>query len=323
MIDWKASLAGCMALLVLAVARAAGAEPPAWAYAIDPPAKAPAPAPDGRVPQKLPGSSVTFTQSQLKDLFKAPDWYPADHPAMPAVVAAGRKPAVYACAYCHLPNGQGRPENAALAGLPVAYITQQVSDVRKGLRTSSVPASQPHVFMKATVTAATDAEVRAAAEYFSRLKFRPWVRVVEARTVPKTRVAGYMLKPLPGGATEPIGTRIIEVPADVARTELRDPRSGFVAYVPVGSIAKGEALVTKGGAGRTLPCATCHGPDLRGFAVGPPIAGRSPSYIVRQLIDIQGGARHGVTSTLMKPVVAKLALEDIIAIAAYVSSRPP
>jgi cytochrome c553 len=93
-----------------------------------------------------------------------------------------------------------------------------------------------------------------------------------------------MLVEAQAGATEPIGQRIIEMPEDLERTELRDSASGFVAYVPVGSIAKGEALIA-GGNGKTVACAICHGQDLRGLGPIPGLAGRSPSYIVRQLYD--------------------------------------
>jgi cytochrome c553 len=118
--------------------------------------------------------------------------------------------------------------------------------------------------------------------------------------------------------------RIIETPENVEHTEvLRDPRSSFIAYVPVGSIKKGETLVTKGGNGKTVECGVCHGADLKGLGPVPGIAGRSPSYLVRQMYDMQAGARHGVWTELMKPVVEKLTDEDFVSIAAYVSSRTP
>jgi cytochrome c553 len=103
---------------------------------------------------------------------------------------------------------------------------------------------------------------------------------------------------------------------------LRDARSGFFAYVPVGSIKKGEALVTTGG-GKTTACAICHGADLRGMGPVPGLAGRSPSYMVRQMFDMQQGMRKGVWTELMKPVVSKLSEEDMLAIAAYTASRMP
>ncbi len=53
------------------------------------------------------------------------------------------------------------------------------------------------------------------------------------------------------------------------------------------------------------------------------IEGRSPSYTVRQLFDIQLGNRIGLWADLMKPVVAKLTVDDMISIAAYTASREP
>jgi cytochrome c553 len=128
---------------------------------------------------------------------------------------------------------------------------------------------------------------------------------------------------LEGNETEPIGNRIIEAPEDTERTEvLRDPRSGFIAYAPRGSIKRGQALVTTGGNGKTIACATCHGTNLEGTGPVPGIGGRSPSYLVRQMHDMQTGARKGSWSGLMKPVVEKLTAEDFVSIAAYVASRP-
>ena len=103
---------------------------------------------------------------------------------------------------------------------------------------------------------------------------------------------------------------------------LRNPRSGTIAYVPVGSIKKGEALVKTGGNGKTVACGNCHGADLMGMGPVPGIGGRSPSYLARQMFDMQAGARNGEWTQLMKPVVAKLTNEDLVNIVAYVSSRP-
>ena len=141
---------------------------------------------------------------------------------------------------------------------------------------------------------------------------------------PKTRVQGGMFLRLEGAATEPIGRRIIETPDDAERTEvLRDPRSAFTAYVPVGSLKQGEALVKTGGNGKTTQCAACHGTDLKGLGPVPGIAGRSPSYTARQLYDMQQKARTGLWTELMLPVVAKLTNDDILVIAAYTASLTP
>jgi len=294
--------------------------PPAWAYPIQPPVT---PAPDDGVQKRVPGSTVALTLTQIRDLYAPPDWHPGDHPPMPEVVGRGRKPELFACGYCHYPNGQGRPENSSLAGLSAGYIAQQMTDFKNGLRKSSEPAMRAVTMMLAQAKSATEAEVKSSAEYFASLMFKPWIKVVETDTVPKTHVAGFMLVPLEGGGTEPIGQRIIEVAEDLARTSIRDSRSGFIAYVPVGSIKRGEALVTTGGAGKTTVCGTCHGKDLKGIGDVPPLAGRSPSYTVRQLYDYQSGARAGLLSPQMKEIVAKLTVEDMVSIAAYTASRTP
>jgi cytochrome c553 len=141
--------------------------------------------------------------------------------------------------------------------------------------------------------------------------------------VPKTRIAGGLFIPLEGNEKEPIGPRIIEVPQDTERSEtFRDPRSGFLAYVPVGSIKKGEALAASASA-KTVQCGVCHGADLKGMGPVPGIAGRSPSYLVRQMYDMQAGARKGQWTELMKPVVAKLSEDDMLNIAAYAASLAP
>jgi cytochrome c553 len=294
---------------------------PPWAYPVlAPDYKI---APDSGFAKRVPNSKSEFTLTQLRDLFNAYDWFPGDHPPMPEVVARGRKPDVYACGMCHMPNGQGRPENSSLAGLPAAYIVQQMADFKAGLRKTSEPAARPATLMARVGQYANDEDVKAAAEYFSGLKFSKWIRVVESKTAPKSQVvAGYMLAAIEGAGSEPIGARIIEIPEDLARTELRDPRSGFVAYVPVGSIKRGASLITTGG-GKTIPCVICHGPELKGLGLVPSLAGRSPSYIVRQLYDIKNGNRAGVSAQLMKDVVAKLTLDDMVAIAAYTASREP
>ena len=315
-----------LGVLALAVVTAVGAgalaadlPPPPWAFAVNPPGGQPVP--DDGTSRHVPNSTAAFTLTQIRDLFKVPDWHPDNHPAMPQIVAQGRKPDVFACGFCHLPNGLGRPENSSLAGLSAEYIVQQVADFRSGARKSSEPASLPVNFMIAVAKSATEAEVRTAAEYFASLQRMPWIRVVETDTVPKTRVAGWMLVAADGG-TEAIGQRIIEMPEDLERTELRDSASGFIAYVPVGSVAKGEELIN-GGSGKTLACGICHGSDLRGLGPVPGLAGRSPSYIVRQLYDMKHGVRHGQWTELMKAVVAQLTDEDMVAIAAYTASRAP
>ncbi|HEX5960417.1 MAG TPA: hypothetical protein VFY97_04125 [Rhodanobacteraceae bacterium] len=296
----------------------------AWAFPLNPPADPRAPKPDMHKPLRVPDSTRTYTLSDYDDMFNAPDWFPRDHPPMPRIVARGRKPA-WACAYCHLPTGQGRPENAPLAGLPASYIIGQVNAFRSGERVTGRPETTR--FMPAEARNVTDADLKLAAEYFSKLTFKPWTRVIETATVPKIHVAHWMLVPDADGKRESIGDRIIETSTDIARTELRDTRFGFVAYVPPGSIEAGARIAARG-VGSAAACESCHGTDLRGadtpgIGVAPPLAGRSPTYIVRQLILFSTGQRNNAEAVPMRTEASHLTLQDMIAVAAYAASRQP
>jgi len=293
-----------------------------WAFVLNDPAPEGAEAPDPAEVVTVPGSSVSMPRSAININNGPPDWHPDGHPPMPELVARGGGEGVTACGYCHLPNGQGKPENAGLAGQPYAYIVQQMADWRNGLRRPGEPRMGPPSFMERIGMAASDAQAREAAEYFSSLEFQPWVRVVETDRVPETRFAGWIHQVVEGGGMEPIGTRVVEVPEDLHRTELRDDSSGFIAYVPTGAVARGRAIVTTGGE-RSVACTTCHGADLRGIGPVPALAGRSPSYMARQLHDLQTGMRAGAWSDLMDAAVENLTVEDIVNIVAYTASLEP
>jgi cytochrome c553 len=304
--------------------QAASESIPIWAYGTDPAAaRSAVKAPVDHTLKHLPGSNLSFTEAQIQDPFGPADWFAADHPAMPEIVAHGRKPTTWACALCHYPNGKGRPENASVVGFPVPYFVEQMHEFRDGQRRSADARKKNTALMSAFAKAMTDQEIQAAADYFSSMKWTLWIKVVETETVPKTRTSVGMYLPIAGAGTERLGQRIIEVPIDAEATEvLRNPHSGFIAYVPVGSVQKGKELVTSGGT-RTSPCGVCHGADLNGLDPVPGIAGRSPSYLVRQLYDMQQGTRNGTWTELMKPVVKSLTDEDILNIAAYTASVRP
>ena len=298
----------------------ASASYPAWAYPWAPNFQVATP---DDVPQHLPGSTAAFSWVQARDLFFAPSWHPEDHPAMPDVVARGRKPDVRACGSCHRAEGTGGPENSSLAGVPAAYFVQQMADFKSGARKFSGPNRSAVLLMTAAAKAMTDEEVQAAAAYFAALKPKRIIKVVETESAPKTYVARLFFVKSPQGGTEPLGRRIVEMPDDVEQFELRDPRSMFTAHVPPGSVARGEVLVKTGGQGITVACAACHGADLKGVGPIPGIAGRSPSYLMRQLWDFKNGARAGAGSAAMQPTVANLSEDDMVALAAYVASLPP
>ena len=291
---------------------------PYWAFPVP---THPWPQPDPKQLLRLPGTKTAFTVAGTNDRFHVPDWYPKSHPKMPDIVAHGRKPNVFACGYCHLPNGQGRPENASLAGQPADYIVQQVADMRAGRRKSSSYKMGSINAMMAVAKASNDAEVKVAADYFSNMKFTKWIRVVETDTVPRTDISARNMLIVVPGAKEPIGKRIVEVPQNLERTEARDSKSSFIAYVPKGSIARGKRLV-ESGAG-AFPCAACHGPGYKGNGAVPALAGRSPSGLVRQLYDFKSGSRDGDGAAMMKPEVANMTDDMRLDIAAYLASLDP
>lgn len=313
-----------LAAVLFLVAGRVNAEVPSWAFAVNPPANATQPAVGDGKSRRVPGSKATFTQSQIAAItVQPPDWHPEEHPPMPGIVGRSREPQVYACAYCHLPNGAGRPENASLAGLSANYIKAQITAFREGNRAGSDARRLPQAFMTTISKALADVDIEESAAYFAALKPMSYIKVIESANVPRTVVAGWMLTKAPGTGTEPIGNRIIEITPDFERFENRDSRTPFVAYVPVGSLKRGADLVSTGSNGRTLPCAICHGMELKGLIDVPRIAGRSPSYLFRQMYDLRNGTRKGATAELMQPVVANLTDADMVAIAAYLASRRP
>ena len=264
-------------------------------------------------PRRVPGSSASYSLLDTYDDHNVIDWFPQDHPPMPPVVQhgpAGMGALARGCAACHLPNGKGRPENAALAGLPVAYFLRQIEDFRAGRRHSCDPRKRNTPTMIGLAQGMTDAEARAAAEYYGALPAAPWLRVVESDEAPAARLGGTVYIATGDGGTEPLAGRVLEVPEDATQSEdLSNPRSGFVVYVSPASVARGRALATT--------CVACHGAGLRGKDDIPPIAGRSPSYLARQLYDFRSGARRGSKAGLMQPVVARLSAADITDLAAY------
>lgn len=277
----------------------------------------------------VPGSKLAVTEVQAGDRYGPADWFPEDHPAMPNIVAHGDAGArmIGACSWCHLPTGHGRAENGNVSGLPVEYFRAQLLAFKNDQRVTSDPRKTNTATMTGFAKAMTEEEINQAAAYFAQVKQRPdWIKVVEAATVPKTYGNGNWLVVIEGqgAGTEQIGNRIIETPVNPDDQEKwRNARSGFIAYVPVGSVAKGKQLVETDDKGRFTACTVCHGADLRGLGPVPPLAGRSPSYITRQLYDMQHGNRTGDWTALMAPVVSALEVADMLNMSAYIASLKP
>jgi len=317
------------AVLIVSIALifvpAFGGQPPdsRWVDGMDLTFAFPAPSPDfppedNSVFKHLPGSAKSYTQGQIDDTYNPPDWYPEEHAPFPNVVARGEGQATPGCASCHLASGSGHPESANLTGLTANYLLTQIHEFQQGVR------MDPRHRMSDIAKGMTEQDAKDAAVYFSSLKPRHWIRVVETDTVQESYVnEGHRRYLRPDGKMEPIGMRVIEVPEVPERITCRDPHTGFVAYVPKGSLEKGKDLVMTGGGGKTTACIACHGPQLMGVGPVPRIAGHSPTYIVRQLAGLQVGARNSEMDQLMKDVVANLTQEDIVSLAAYVSSLFP
>ena len=289
---------------------------PEWAFNIPDENAAYGPMrPEGIV--RVPGSAIEYDAAEIAGSLNPPDWFPDEHPRAPRSVTGG--PGIQsACGACHLMSGQGHPESADIAGMPAEYLIRQMAYYKAGTR-------KEEARMGPIAQVTSDEDVREAAEYFAALTPTKFVEVIETATPPKTFIAtqGRHRQLHPDGGTEPIGRRILQIPADPFGTAIRDPRAGFIAYVPPGSIARGEALVEGDTSGKTVQCALCHGEAQLGLGEVPRLAGLQPRYVARQLFHMRYGSSAGKAAALMNRVVTNLTDDDIIAISSYLGSLPP
>jgi cytochrome c553 len=306
--------------------QAAGFTVPPWLFTLPSP-----PSPevwDSVTLHRIPKSRATYTEQRMHNGFNAADWDSASHPPMPDIVRYGRKPTFMGCGYCHMPDGNGRPENANIAGLSATYMTRQLADMKARTRRSAWHEPYaPTDNMQRAAENASDAEVALAAEYFAGLRPRKRMRVVEAERIPRVLpVRGlYRLDSVRG--TEPLGQRLLEVTPNFERHELRDPFQISTTYAPIGSLKRGRSLVQTPVTPGALTCTGCHGPTLHGIADIPPLAGRGATYLLRQLIAFKTGDRNTSAGAPMRVIAGAMTLDDMIAVAAYAASlnleKPP
>ncbi len=312
-----------LSAIALLPAAAFGAESAlSWAYPVAPQGL-PQPDPAKTFQAKGAPAGMMLTMAQINNNFGPPDWFPNEHPAMPATVKNGRAPHVRACMLCHLPNGNGHPESASVSGLSSGYIVEQMHEFRDGNRMNN--RAPVMIEMAKDIS---EAELKEAADYFASIPKpqQKWVRVVETKAAPKNHVGNGGMRFFDEGSKEtmPVPANMIyEVAENGEGAELRDQHFGFVDFVPEGAIKKGEALATTGGNGKTIQCSICHGADFKGIGDVPRLSGRAAYYLIRQLNDIKTGARKGNAVALMKPVVEKLTDEDMVDLVAYMASREP
>jgi cytochrome c553 len=271
--------------------------------------------PDATKIVRLAGSAVAFHEADFHGMARAIDWFPSSHPPAPDSVLRQRGADATPCGYCHLADGRGRPENARLQGLPAYYIVEQVTAFANGTRRAASADDGPAHYMAKVARAVSASDLQAAASYFSRFEPQSQTRVVEAAAIPAA-VAWRFVYRFDPSRREALGQRIVEGPDDPAHFELRDPDTSYVAYVPVGAIARGQAIAEKGAAGGPA-CESCHGKALAG------IAGASPSYLARQLMGFRAKTRNDAGAAPMQAVAAGLTDAQIIDAAAYAGSRRP
>lgn len=287
------------------------------------------------MPRTVQGSSAKYSLVDIRDGHNVIDWFPQDHPAMPSIVKNGPASlgeAARGCGSCHLPNGKGRPENAPVAGQPVNYFIQQLRDFAAGRRISSDPRKPNTPTMGMLARSMSEEEMLQAAEYFAAMKWTPWITVKEAEVIPEMELEeGNMYITHGKQPTEKLAGRIVETPEDAWQANgLRNPHSGWIAYVPTGAVARGRRLVETGVAmvggkpvRKTTACATCHGADMQGVGDFPAIGSRSPSYMMRMLYDFKTGRRNGTYAAIMVPVVSDLSNDDLRDVVAYLASLKP
>ena len=245
---------------------------PDWTFNIPDKEQPSAVKPEGIV--KAPGSPKEYEWSKVAGNANPPDWFPDEHPPAPKAVTGG--PGIrFACGACHLMSGQGHPKAADIAGMPAEYLIRQMAYYKAGTRKDD---SRMTPIAKAT----SDEDIRQAAEYFASSearRLREGDRRRRRRRGRSSPPRAAIVSSIPTAAPSRSDAASSKSPQDPYRTEIRDPHSGFIAYVPPGSIAKGEALVKGGESGKTMPCAICHGETLKGAAKcrGSPASSRSTS----------------------------------------------
>jgi cytochrome c553 len=293
-------LFGIMMLVVVPAAGYAAENGLKWAYPVEPPpgSNADAAPPSKPINQAL----IAATYTGL--------------PKMPEVVAKGKP---LPCMQCHLANGGSHPESAAIAGLSVSYIIEQVHAFRDGERVD-VRTGRMVLASKAI----SEKELREAAEYYAAIgpERQQWIKTVVSNEVPKGPApfggGGFRYHAADGG-TEPLPQgMVVEMAQDDDLVRARDQiNGGFVQYVRPDDLALGEKVAA------ARACGTCHGTDYKGVGDVPRLAGQHAVYMIRQLKDMQIGARKDKNVAVMNAVVTELSDREIVAVSAYLASRRP
>lgn len=293
-------LFGIATLVLMPVAGYAAENSLSWAYASEP---APGNNADAAAPAKPVNQAlIATTYTGL--------------PRMPDVVARGKP---LPCMQCHLANGGSHPESAAISGLTVNYIIEQVHAFRDGDRVDSRTGR-----MVQAAKLISEKDLQEAAEYYAAIgpDRQKWVKTVVGNEMPKGPApfggGGFRYHAADGGMEPLPAGMVVEVAENDDLVRARDQiNGGFVQYVRPEDMAMGEKIAATAG------CATCHGADFKGNGDVPRLAGQHSLYMIRQLKNMQTGARKDKNVATMKPIADKLSDREIVAVAAYLASKSP
>ena len=142
--------------------------------------------------------------------------------------------------------------------------------------------------------------------------------------------APYLIKQIndirSGARKVPEMTGMVE---NLSKQDIEDIAAYFASLKPPQgqadpeSVQLAQKLYRGGDQKRQIPaCMACHGPTGSGNVLArfPRIAGQTPAYIKKQLVDFREGARTNDGDTkIMRDIAEKLSNKEVTALASYIS----
>ena len=205
---------------------------------------------------------------------------------------------------------------------PALLLTVALVAPLAGAQTAPAPAVDSIAERTRACTACHGKEGRATSEgYFPRIAGKPegylFNQLVHFRDGRRSNTAmTYLVQHLSDAYLR-------EIAGYFASLDLPYAAPAPVSVAPA-VLQRGEALALRGDAARQLPaCVQCHGAALTGVAPAVPgLLGLPRDYIVGQLGAWRSGQRRAHVPDCMAQISARLAPEDVGAVAAWLASRP-
>lgn len=91
-------------------------------------------------------------------------------------------------------------------------------------------------------------------------------------------------------------------------------------FTPFSSVEAGAEPVSAGEAIYAKLCTNCHGPTAQGMAIFPKLKGSNAEFIESRLHQYRAGETVGPNSALMTPFAIELTDEEIVSLAAYITT---